>query len=41
VPGVSAPPEFDRHNLVRWGTDGLAFSDGVKIFLVRTPLASP
>jgi hypothetical protein len=41
VAGVSAPPAFDRHNLVRWGTDGLAFSDGVKIFLVRTPLASP
>jgi hypothetical protein len=41
VAGVTSPHPAERHNLIRWGTDGLAFSDGVKIFLVRTPLAAP
>jgi hypothetical protein len=41
VPGVIAPHPVERRNLVRWGTDGLAFSDGAKVYLVRTPLAAP
>jgi hypothetical protein len=41
IPGAVAPASVARLNLVRWGTDGLAFSDGQKIYLVRTPLASP
>jgi hypothetical protein len=39
VPGVTSADPAERHNLVRWGTDGLAFSDGVNTYLVRTPLA--
>ena len=27
--------------LVRWGTDGLAMTDGTAVYLVRTPLAGP
>ena len=41
VPVANPPHPAERHNIVRWGTDGLAFSDGVTIYLVRTPLASP
>jgi len=41
VPGVVSPHPAERHNLIRWGADGLAFSDGQKIYLVRTPLAAP
>jgi hypothetical protein len=34
-------PSVDMLRLVRWGTDGLAFRDGKRIFIFRTPLASP
>lgn len=40
VPVANFPHPAERHNLVRWGTDGLAFSDGATVYLVRTPLAS-
>lgn len=41
VPGVASPHPTERRNLVRWGTDGLAFTDGVNTHFVRTPLAAP
>ena len=41
IPAVVEAPSSGRGNLVRWGTDGLAFTDGQKIYLVRTPLAAP
>lgn len=34
-------PSVDMLRLVRWGTDGLAFRDGKRIFIFRSPLASP
>jgi hypothetical protein len=34
-------PANMRYRLVRWGSDGLAFRDGEKIFIVRTPIAAP
>jgi hypothetical protein len=40
VPLSSLPHPAERHNIVRFGTDGLAFSDGTTIYLVRTPLAA-
>jgi hypothetical protein len=27
--------------VVRWGTDGLAFRDGQRIYILRTTLAAP
>jgi hypothetical protein len=41
VPGLTWPHPAERHNIVRFGTDGIALSDGATVFLVRTPLASP
>jgi trimeric autotransporter adhesin len=41
VPVPNLPNPAERHNIVRWGTDGLAFSDGAAIYIVRTPLAAP
>jgi hypothetical protein len=38
---TDAPHPSERRNLVRWGTDGLAFSTGTTVYIVRTPLASP
>jgi DNA-binding beta-propeller fold protein YncE len=40
LPVTGGPSAFDRHNIVRWGSDGLAFSDGATVYLVRTPLAA-
>jgi hypothetical protein len=41
LPVTSNPHPASRHNIVRWGLDGLAFSDGEAVYLVRTPLAAP
>lgn len=30
---------FHKRRVVRWGSDGLAYRDGVKVYLVRTPVA--
>ena len=38
---------FDEHDsinlmrLIKWGTDGLAFRDGKKIYILRSPLVAP
>jgi hypothetical protein len=34
-------PAVGRVRLVRWGSDGLAFRDGQRIYILRTPLAGP
>ena len=34
-------PAVKLIRLVRWGTDGLAFRDGEKIHILRTPIAGP
>jgi DNA-binding beta-propeller fold protein YncE len=34
-------PALSRMKLVRWGTDGLAFRDGAKVYILRTTLAAP
>jgi hypothetical protein len=43
VPGTvyQEHPSVDMLRLVRWGTDGLAFRDGKRIFIFRTSMASP
>lgn len=42
IPGFSDDhPALRRVRIVRWGTDGLAISDGHKLFIVRTTLAAP
>jgi hypothetical protein len=42
LPGFSDDhPANRRVRIVRWGTDGLAVSDGHKLFIVRTTLAAP
>lgn len=38
--GESQHPALTTERLVRWGTDGLALSDGRQIHLLRTPLAA-
>ncbi len=37
----SEHPALSRIKLVRWGTDGLAFRDGVKVYILRTTLSAP
>jgi hypothetical protein len=34
-------PTVGRIRLVRWGTDGLAFRDGYRVYILRTTLAAP
>ena len=43
VPGTvyQEHPSVDMLRLVRWGTDGLAFRDGKRIFIFRSPIAGP
>jgi hypothetical protein len=42
IPGfTNEDPAVRRVRIVRWGTDGLAISDGHKLFIVRTTLAAP
>lgn len=39
--GQSQHPALSTERLVRWGTDGLALSDGQQIHLLRTAIAGP
>lgn len=39
--GASQHPALTTERLVRWGTDGLALSDGERIHLLRTTIAAP
>lgn len=34
-------PAITRAKLVRWGADGLAFRDGVRIYIIRATIAAP
>ena len=42
IPEISFPhPALANTRLVRWGTDGLAFLDQDRLFLIRSPIIAP
>ena len=41
APGtIQEEPSATRLRLVRWGVDGLAYRDGSRVHVLRTPLAA-